>query len=552
MTEGVDDLSAGAPDGLERARDLLARWEWAEALDAARAARPTVGRAEGDRLDIIGEASWWLGRLDDCIEAREQAYAQLDEAGERRRAGRCAVWLWEHHQMKARPAIANAWLRRGRRALESDTECVEYGHLQLREAEGVHGSGDLEAAEAVIRDVLARSRRIGSLDLEAESLQALGRVLIDRGAAAEGLGCLDEAMLAAVEGRLRPYSTGKVHCSMISACEELGDLRRAAEWTDATMRWSARHPLAMWPGICRVHHAALLQARGDWDAAEREARQACDDLRGFHLPNVAAGYVEIGEIRRRLGDLTGAEDAFATAEDLTGQRSAGLALVRLAQGRIDDAQAIIGRLLAEQGWNQLARGKLLTAQVQIEVAAHDLDAARSAAEELDRIASGYGSPALAAAALSSRGRVQLAAGDAVGACGTLREALSRWQQLEVPYEEATVRLLLGHACRGCGDEDGAARSLANAASIFDRLGATLDARSVEEQLGVADVLPAGLTAREAEVLRQVASGQTNKEIASALHLSERTVARHLSNIFTKIGATSRTGAAAFAFEHGLV
>ncbi|MEX2293042.1 MAG: LuxR C-terminal-related transcriptional regulator [Acidimicrobiales bacterium] len=552
MADQADEVTATSSATLDDAREFVARWSWTEALTAARSVTPGSGRPEGDRLDILAESSWWLGRLDDCIEAREQAYTHYLDAGELRRAGQCAVWLWEHHGMRARPAIANAWLRRARRAVGEDVESVEYGHLILREAEGLHGSGDLKQASAMAREALTLGQVLGSIDLEAEALQTLGRVLIDQGAPAEGLGHLDEAMLSAVEGKLRPYTTGKVHCSMISACEELGDLHRATEWTDATSRWSERHPFAMWPGICRVHHAALLQARGDWDAAEREARQACAELSGFHLPNVAAGYVEIGEIRRRLGDLRGAEEAFATAEDMSGQQSAGLALVRLAQGRIDEASGIITRMLAEQSWNQLTRAKLLPARVQIAVAADDLGAAEDATAELERIAAEYASPLLMAAGLTCRGRVQLAAGKSAAACGTLRDALHRWQELEVPYEEATVRLLLGQGCRQCGDDDGAGRSLANAAAIFDRLGASLDARSTRDLTTTAQAaLPAELTAREAEVLRLVASGQTNKEMAASLFLSERTVARHLSNIFTKIGATSRTAAAAFAYEHGL-
>lgn len=550
MADQADELTGETSATLDDAKGLVARWAWTEALAATRSLAPATGREEGDRLEILAESSWWLGRLDDCIEAREQAYARYLDAGDARRAGQCAIWLWEHHGMRARPAIANAWLRRARRAIGHDTASVEYGHLILREGEGAHGDGDLERAGRLAREALALGQALGSLDLEAEALQTVGRVLIDQGSPVDGLGHLDEAMLSAVEGKLRPYTTGKVHCSMISACEELGDLRRAAEWTDATSRWSERHPLAMWPGICRVHHAALLQARGDWDAAEREARQACSELSEFHLPNVAAGYVEIGEVRRRLGDLAGAEDAFATAEDMSGQQSAGLALVRLAQGRVEEATGVITRMLAEQTWNQLTRAKLLPARVQIAVAAQDLAAAADAVEELERIAREYASPLLSAAALACRGRLQLAAGDSAAACATLREALHRWQELEVPYEEATARLLLGHACRQCGDNDGASRSLTNAAAIFDRLGATLDARSTRD-LTTATALPAGLTAREAEVLALVASGQTNKEMAATLFLSERTVARHLSNIFTKIGATSRTAAAAFAFEHGL-
>ena len=307
--------------------------------------------------------------MDDCIDAREQAYALYEAQGDGLRAGQCAVWLWEHHQLKARPSIAGGWLRRARRALEADTESVAFGDLMLREAEVAHGSGELDRATALARDALALGRRLSSIDLEAAALQTIGRLLIDAGNLTDGLGHLDEAMLSAVEGKLSPYTTGKVYCSLISACEQLGDLRRAAEWTDATLRWSEDHPMAMWPGICRVHHAALLQLRGDWGAAEREARQACTELDGFHVPNVAAGYIEIGEIRRRLGDLDGAEAAFATAEELCGQQSAGLALVRLAQRRVDAATAIITQMLDDHTWNQLARAKLLPARVQIAVAA---------------------------------------------------------------------------------------------------------------------------------------------------------------------------------------
>jgi ATP/maltotriose-dependent transcriptional regulator MalT len=525
---GVTDLAA--------VQDALAQCDWAEALALA------DGPADDpDLLDAAAEAQWWLGRLDECIEAREQAYRGYEDRGELVAAGRVAVRLWEHHLMKLRPSIAGAWLRRARHALEDQAECVELGALVLREVEISHGSGDLTGAAAHARDVLALARRLRSADLEAEAQQTLGRVLLDAGEVDEGLGSLDEAMLSAVEGRLSAYSTGKVLCSMISACEQLGDLRRAAEWTDATMRWSEKHPLAMWPGICRVHHASILQQRGDWAAAEREARRACEEIEGFHLPNVAAGWVEVGEVRRRLGDLTGAEEAFARSEALTGQQCAGLAMLWLAQGRVAAAATLISRLLEEQSWNALARGRLLPARVQIAVAAGDLDAAEQATSELERIATDHRSPLLGACALSARGRLQLARGECPVARTTLRHALERWHELEVPYEVATTRLLLAQACRACGDDDEAARSLALAAEVFDRLGV------LSSDAG----LPAGLTAREVEVLVLVAEGSTNKQVADALFLSERTVARHLSNIFVKTGATSRTAAAAFAHAQGL-
>jgi ATP/maltotriose-dependent transcriptional regulator MalT len=537
------------PDRIDEARVALGRLAWDEALALAQASRTDDRLREAVRLDVIAEAWWWLSNLDECIVAREQAYAGFEAGGDFVSAGWCAVWLYEHHMMKRRPAISGAWLRRARRALEGAEQTSAFGALALREAEVAHGSGDLARAESLARDALALARRLPSADLEAQALQTIGRVLIDGGQLAEGLGHLDEAMLAAVEGRLDAYTTGKVYCSMISACEELGDIRRAAEWIDATARWSQNHPAAMWPGICRVHHAAILHLRGDWPTAEREVRKACAELDGFHMGNVAAGFNELGEILRRLGDLDGAEAAFARAEEICGHQSAGLALLRLAQRRIDAATAIVTRLLTAQTWNELARGKLLPARVQIAVAAGDLDGATEAADELERIARAYCSPALSAGALSARGRVQLAQGDTRDACATLQRAVDEWNRLEVPYEVATAQLLLGQACRHCGDEDGARHSLARAADIFDRLGAVVDAQQLP---GFATPsLPAGLTEREAEVLGLVAAGHTNREIATALHLSERTVARHLSNIFTKIGVTTRTAAAAFAFEHHL-
>jgi ATP/maltotriose-dependent transcriptional regulator MalT len=461
------------------------------------------------------------------------------------------VWLWQDNALKARPAIAGAWLRRARRMLEGAPDTVEYGNLRLREAECAHGEGDLPVALSYAQEALALARRLKSVDLEAEAQQTIGRVLIDSGDVAEGMAHLDEAMLSGIEGRLSQYATGKIYCSLISACEQLGDVRRASEWTDATLRWSEKHPMAMWPGICRVHHASLLRQRGDWAAAEREALRACSDLLTFHVGNAAAGYVEVGEIRRRLGDLAGAEDAFARAEELTGGQSAGLALVRLAQRRIGEATDIITAMLAEQSWNRLERARLLPARVQIAVAAKDFDAAETAAAELDEIAGEFASPVLLASALAARGRLQMALGDSAAACATLREALKHWQELDIPYEVATARLLLGQACRECGDEDAATRSLKAAASIFDRLGATLDSRSAQEAAAGASSLPAGLTEREVEVLRLVAAGNTNRQVAEQLFLSERTVARHVSNIFTKIGASSRTAATAFAIEHNL-
>jgi DNA-binding NarL/FixJ family response regulator len=267
---------------------------------------------------------------------------------------------------------------------------------------------------------------------------------------------------------------------------------------------------------------------------------------------VTAGYAELGEIRRRLGDLDGAEEAFADAEAVSGRRQAGLALVRLAQARSDAAATIIADALDDESWNRLARAKLLPAKVQIALAVGDRDGALAAVEELETIAADFESSATAAMAVSARGRVSLAEGDVAGACTQLRYAVERWRQLDVPYEGATARLLLAQAYRAAGDDDGATAAFASAEATFVALGARLDVEAARRLRGAPDTPPAGLTAREVEVLRLVATGRTNREIASALFLSEKTVARHLSNIFLKIDVSTRAAATAFAFAHGIV
>jgi ATP/maltotriose-dependent transcriptional regulator MalT len=534
---------------LAEARAAAARHDWQRSFDAALGSSFDDPGAEAERLDLLAEAAWWLGRLDVCIDAREQAYRAFEDLGNHRRAGRCAVGLYEHHSMRARPAIASAWLRRARRSLERDTECVEHGALLLREAEVAHGGGELDDASALAQRALVLGRELASPDLEAEALQTIGRVLIDAGEPKLGLAHIDEAMLFAVEGRLGPYSTGKVYCSLISACEDLGDMRRAAEWTDATARWAQQHPFAIFPGICRIHRAAVLDRGGALADAEREASQACTELLASHVPNAAAAFAEVGDIRRRLGDLDRAEEAFARAEELSGSTCAGTAVLRLAQGRIDEAVRIIAGCVADQSPNPLARARVLPAAAQVAIAADDLRGAAAHVAELESIAEAFDVPFLRATAALARGRVQLVEGASAAAAATLRDALRQWQELAVPYEVATTRTVLAQALRDVGDEHGARESFAAARALFDQIGVCLDAG--ESVATEQSRLPAGLTEREAEVLRLVAAGLANKEIAAALHLSAKTVSRHLSNIFTKIGVSSRAAATAFAFEHHL-
>ncbi len=539
-------VSVGNP--LEAVHDALRRSDWQAALDAARVASVDTPSLEADRLDSAAEAAWWLGRLGECISAREAAYRIYEELDDRRRAGQCAVWLWEHHAICARPATASGWLRRARRALEGDTESAAFGNLLLRESEMAHGAGDLDRAGGLATTALDLGRRLRSTDLEAEALQTQGRILIDQGKVDDGMAHLDEAMLFAVEGRLGPFSTGKVYCSLIAACEELGDFDRAAEWTDATLRWAQQHPFAIFPGICRLHRAIVLKRRGVLGAAEEEAARACEELRQSHVANSAVAWAEVGDIRRRLGQLDQAEGAFARSQEVSGAPCGGLALLRLAQGRIDEAMTIITSCVAQQS-NPLGRAGLLAMLVQIAVGAGDLDAAHRALAELETTVATFGTASLRATEQSTRGRLMLADGDPAASV-VLHQAVESWRGLGVPYEEATARTLLGQALRTAGDEAGATASFDAAARLFVQIGARLDVR---EALGDSkSALPAGLTEREAEVLRLIAGGLTNNEIATELFLSPKTVSRHLSNIFTKIGVSSRASATAFAAEHDLL
>jgi ATP/maltotriose-dependent transcriptional regulator MalT len=298
----------------------------------------------------------------------------------------------------------------------------------------------------------------------------------------------------------------------------------------------------------------VLQRRGHWQQAESEARLACEELASVKIGSAAAAWVEVGEIRRRIGDLDGAEDAFAHADALYCAPTAGLALLRLAQGRPSAAETIIDDALSAALHSPVARARLLPAKVEVAVATGQLGEAAAAAQELERLADLYGTDAFAAAAAVARGRVALAAGDQ-SATTTLRRAVERWQALEVPYETATAQLLLAESLQAAGDTNAADAILASAISTFDRLGAAYDARHVRRLshlTAVQGAHPVGLTDREIEVLRLVARGCTNKDIANQLQLSGKTVARHLSNIFVKTGSSTRSAATAFAFDHAIV
>ena len=366
----------------------------------------------------------------------------------------------------------------------------------------------------------------------------------------EGLALLDEAMVGAAGGQLSPIATGIVYCGVILACQEVYEVRRAREWTHALGRWwEQQQDMIAFTGRCLVHRAEILQLDGSWPDALEAARLA--GQRFVETKNPAAGLAHYrqGELLRLQGEFAGAEEAYREASRFGWEPHPGLAQLRLAQGRSDAAVAAIRRANAETT-APLKRAGLLPAYVEIVLSVGEIEEARDACRELEQIATSYESAMLGAMVAHARGAVELALGDAGAALVTLRRAAEVWQALEAPYESARTRVLIAQACRDLGDEDTATMELEAARGIFEQLRATPDLARLGQPRPSGETH--GLSQRELEVLRLVAAGKSNREIASALVISEHTVARHLQNIFAKLGLSSRTAATAFAFENDLV
>jgi DNA-binding CsgD family transcriptional regulator len=377
-----------------------------------------------------------------------------------------------------------------------------------------------------------------------------GRALVKQARTDEGLPLLDEAMLAVLAEDLSPEWAGNIYCHLMSACHELGDVRRAVAWTQATTSWLETLPAAvLFTGICRVHRSQVFQATGGWDAAELEAAKVCEDLEHIHVASAAEAHYQVGELRRLRGDLAGAETAYEEARARGRDPHPGLALLQLAQGKVEVAVAAITTAVASVE-EPLARIRLRAAQVEIALAAGRPELAEGACAEVADLAGRYRSDGFVALQRTTQAACLLARGEAEAALPSLRSACRSWRGLGMPYEAARTRVLAARACEALGDLDGARRELDAAAAAFDRLGAVGDAATVASLRGRAGS-PDGLTPRELDVLAEVASGSTNRDIARRLYISEKTVARHLSNIFAKLGCSSRTAAAAYAYEHGL-
>lgn len=544
-------------DALQAGRDAYRRRDWSRARDLFADAH-AAGPLQADDVYAWSDAAWWLGESEESLRLGQEAYRLYDGQQRPRDAARVAIEVGVQFFLRGDDALGEGWLRRAHRLLEDQPECPEQGLLlYLTEVEAALGGvapsaqGSLDRVMASARRVHEIGRRHGVPDLVTCGLLGEGRALVKAGRVPEGLALLDEVLLALVSEEVRPDLAGNVYCHLMSAAHELADLRRLVEWTEATEQWLQTLPVAaVFTGVCRVHRSEVHRVRGGWERAEREAAEASADLTRIDVAAAAEGQYQVGEIRRLRGDLAGAEEAYRQAHRLGRDPQPGVALLRLAQGKIDAASTSIRSALAAAGGDRLACARLYAAQVQIALAAGDFAVAEKACDELEEIAEAYASSGLEAMARHARGAALLAAGHPAEALPVLSDACRRWQHVEAPYECALVRALLAEAYRALGDDETAARELDAAAEAFTALGAAADARRVAA-LQAGATLPDGLTEREAEVLALVAQGRTNRDIASELVISQRTVDRHLSNIFTKLGLSSRTAAAAYAFAHGL-
>jgi DNA-binding CsgD family transcriptional regulator len=540
-------------DLLAGARSSYASLRWDEAYRGFHDAGDAADLAASD-LAALADAAWWLGHTDESLALSEQVYRRHLHGERVPAAARLAIEIGFLWLLRGEPTIGSGWVSRAARLLAETPECAEQGYLLYLDAVGAMGSGDLDQAIVVARRMRQLGDRYDDATLGAVGLVHEGVATLKQGRVADGLALVDEAMLAVRAGAVDPSWAGNLYCQLMTTFFELADIRRARAWTEATERWCDQHSnAAMFVGICRVHRAQLLHLDGAWHDAQRHAAQACRDLADMNVEVVAAGHYEIGQLCRVRDDRDGAEAAYCRAHQLGRDPQPGLALLRLAQGRHAQADAAIRAALAAAD-QPLPRAPLLVAQVDIAEAVDDPSLATQAAGELTRIAETFATDGLIAAARQAAGTARLTAGEPDRALPLLREACTRWRALGIGYEVARVRARIGRALEEVGDADTAAREFEAATTTFAELGAAHDLRTLQRtRQGTNRPLgaPGQLSAREAEVLGWVAAGRTNRQIGSVLHLSERTVERHLSNIFTKLEVSSRTEAAGVAFAHGL-
>lgn len=547
------------PDIVKRGRAAFGGRAWGEAYKYLSAAHEE-GRLEMADLEHLATAAYLVGKEEAGTDLWAHAHQEFLGEGDAAGAARCAFWLGFTLMNRGEHARAGGWFARARRVLdESDEDCVERGYLLVPRAMQAIGERDLTTALSRFERAAEFGQRFSDLDLETLARHGQGRMLIRMGEVSRGVALLDEAMVAVTANELSSLVAGNVYCSVLEACQELFDPRRAREWTEAMTDWLESQPdLVPYRGQCLVYRSQVMQWCGEWDEALKEAKRACDWLtRPSPAPAAGAAFYQQAELHRLRGELARAEAAYREANHWGRKPEPGLPLLRLAQGEIDAAASTIARAVdeARDPWTQAS---LLPARLEIDLAARDVEGARTAVDELRELSNVLDAEPLRAETAAGEGAVLLAEGRPADAVPVLRRGWQAWCDLDAPYEAARVRVRIAEACRALGDHDAAGLELEAARRTFERLGAAPDLRRIDALAGDRQSnrkrsgRTAGLTPRQTEVLRLVADGHTNKAIAAELFISERTVERHLSNIFIRLGVSSRSEATAYAYKHDLV
>jgi DNA-binding NarL/FixJ family response regulator len=540
-----------AVDALTRGREAYDRRAWREAFDHLSAVDHTMPLAAED-VERLATSAILIGR-DDGPDFWARAHQEFLNRGDTQRAARCAFWVAFLLMTAGKSARGSGWISRGRRLLEDEREpSAVHGLLLIPLALQHIIEGDPQSAYAAFVEAGRIADRHHDRDLSALARHGLGRALIHLGQVAEGVMLLDESMVAVTADEVSPIIVGGVYCSVIAVCREIFDLRRAQEWTTALNEWCATQPDAVqYRGYCCVHRAEMMRLHGAWLDAMHEAQQVSERL-SAPPPHPATGEAlyQQAEVHRLRGDLAKAEEGYRQASQLGRKPYPGLSQLRLAQGQVDAAAAAIRLTLEET--SGLRRARILTPFVEIMLAARDVSSARLAADELTAIAGRLDAPFVHALAADAQGAVLLAENDPRRALASLRRAWALWRELDAPYDASRTRVSIAAACRALGDVEGAAMELDAARQIFEQLGAASDlARLGDVARPQTLKAPSGLSVREAQVLRLVATGRTNRAIADELRISEKTVARHVSNIFVKLNLSTRAAATAYAFQHDL-
>ncbi len=479
MTEIVSKPTTDPDDALRAGRAALARHDWPEAFDRFTTA-DAAGSLAGRDLEDLAQAAFFVARADIELEVKERAYKAYEAAGDLERTAYLALDVGREYGFAGKHAIANVWIRRAERILGTDGDSYTHGYLALLRSEAAAASGDIDDALQLAQRAIDIGEQASDPDLKAFALSNLGELKIAVGETTDGIALLEEASMSAVNGELKPFTTGVTACRMISACRDLTDYRRASEWIEATERYCHRQALTGFPGVCQIHRAEVTAVGGAWDRAEQDLERATVALEGYHAtPPQADGFYAIGEIRRLRGDIEGAETALREAHARGRVPQPALALIRLGQGKVEAAVSGIDAALADKSWDRWARARLLPAKIEIAIAAADVTGARAAADELATIVESYSSRALDATLQAGRGRVLLAEGDAGSAVAEFRAAIRAWRDVGAPYEIARVRMVLAIALRAVGDEEDADLELRAALDEFRRLGAVLDVTAAE-------------------------------------------------------------------------